>query len=1649
MSLTYSGVEPQPSLAWSFESSNVDIVTGLTPSAQVSPGPAQLQGSAALVTDAPTSNTAVSFPGTTSTWMNLGTSTPINFNTSLSNIFMECWVYSSRAYNPNFITWHEGASGGQENWSMFFDTAGTLYTSMWGDVAGTPTRSGTGVGSAIPQNTWTHVGFAIANTASVYKTYIYVNGTPTVNTPPAGWVPKFYAAGITQIGGRNNSSDLTNMYIRDLRVVQGGVVPVANFTPGAAPFSYASPGYVPSMGTTVFTMLGRFITYPSGKFGQGLSTINSLSAVTSYLKYIPSTPINESTGFSISCWVNFLQLPDSGKRMSFVNLSNGTGFGQGVWLSYNRFGTDTFSLYYENTGVGFTVPGYNLTATTGTWYHICGTIGKGSADVYVNGLKGTTLSYSATGTSYSNIYLCCHVNGAPTPYVTSDEMFSGAMDDLRIYNQALTSAQVRSVYSSQGAPAPSRAMPLPKLAWDFNGTTTDYVSGLAPSAGSNVVTNNFSSGLYLQAANVYNTSNAFLGNTLYYNFTSIPVPFSISGWFRLDTNWISSGNPINSYIEVYRSLNAFILRVACFSLSSMQIQFGLYDSGNNLFLINSGHNINLGQWIFFSFTVTPSAATYYIQSASSTTMNTGVIFPSSGQTFNLGIQRINRDGTSGVGQSSLPFNGLVDDLRIFDRALTSAQVQSIYNQQGVPGRGVTSKVVPTFTVSDQSQNPLTLSTYGTVTTDPSSPFGGTEGSFQWTATIPSSVSKMNFNFWSSNSFVEFWWNAPANLPSGYPRVFQRGNYPNEEFSIYQAPNSSSLFFQFSNNSTYTFQSTPNTYQPGIWNHYAVSFNPTNSTLYIGINGTIVYNSVIPLTSIPTYNSSSNWFVCNGSQIPSVNIQISNFRMVTGATTLPYITNGFTVPTAPLSIYPTGTTALLLRSVSPLTMFSGGAIQSATGGNTVQDIGGYRIHTFTTIGTSTFTPSTSGNVEVLVVAGGGGGGRKTNNNNEAAGGGGAGELIYGSSFSISGPINVSIGAGGSGGNSDAISTNGQNSQFGSLLALGGGRGGNGSVGGSGGSGGGGSRFYSGGNATAVTGFGNSGGNSGNTFGLASGGGGGGGAISAGQNSYDASVRTPGGTGYTTLINGTSVVYATGGNGGARSFTSNGADGAANTGNGGDGCDGGVTTVLNGGAGGSGIVIVRYPLPVRLTGTPLFTQLSQAATSSAVGAFSLRAVNGTSARAVQVRIEQPVGAFTVPSGQYGTASSSSSFGGSVPAWKAFNKIFIQNAGDFSQYWASGANYTQGVARTSGTVTVANAVNYYGDWLQIQFPSSFVPVSYSIAPQSQHGGTSSVNTPGTWYFFGSIDGSTWTLLDTRSGIANSALLAGSYTTYNLTGVSTTYSYYRIVCNIVSFNTSFSIDEMVISTVTDFYADRLGNLLTAPVTGQSLANWLGGATGYVTTWYDQSGKGNDAIQTTAANQPIIQRATKGQGYSCLFSGNQRLTGMSYTVLNGTNFSFSVAERRSGVTGGGTSINDVTLLSCGNFGAASRLLYLTYRNNTNCLFGSWSHELYTTITSYNSSNEPIRYTFAQASSTSGRRVNIYNDPRANPIISNNVTQTSLMTMTSGNFEIGFYTFGTNTSYYTGEIYELLVFTQSLYDLDNTGGLITQIYQNQLSAYGT
>ena len=51
------------------------------------------------------------------------------------------------------------------------------------------------------------------------------------------------------------------------------------------------------------------------------------------------------------------------------------------------------------------------------------------------------------------------------------------------------------------------------------------------------------------------------------------------------------------------------------------------------------------------------------------------------------------------------------------------------------------------------------------------------------------------------------------------------------------------------------------------------------------------------------------------------------------------------------------------------------------------------------------------------------------------------------------------------------------------------------------------------------------------------------------------------------------------------------------------------------------------------------------------------------------------------------------------------------------------------------------------------------------------------------------------------------------------------------------------------DFYSVSGGEALDV----DAISTWLGGASGYVVTWYDQTGNGNHATQATAASQPLF----------------------------------------------------------------------------------------------------------------------------------------------------------------------------------------------------
>ncbi len=228
-------------------------------------------------------------------------------------------------------------------------------------------------------------------------------------------------------------------------------------------------------------------------------------------------------------------------------------------------------------------------------------------------------------------------------------------------------------------------------------------------------------------------------------------------------------------------------------------------------------------------------------------------------------------------------------------------------------------------------------------------------------------------------------------------------------------------------------------------------------------------------------------------------------------------------------------------------------QLATGGTPTlinQNGVNYVVHSFTTVGNATFTPSEELDVEYLVVGGGGGGGFAADSWNMtyyASGGGGAGVVNY-NKTTITQPQAVVVGAGGL-----VNADGGQSSLSNGVVSLGG---------------------YKG-TVIDLSQKGKTGGDAGSgplwggssTFGGGGGGGGGSASSASAEN---------GGRGITIDITGTAVEYGVGGNG-AAPCRYIGSGGDTTFGSGGRGFARACNTIFTSStasAGIQGVVIVRY-------------------------------------------------------------------------------------------------------------------------------------------------------------------------------------------------------------------------------------------------------------------------------------------------------------------------------------------------------------------------------------------------------------------------------------------------------------------------------------------
>jgi len=210
-----------------------------------------------------------------------------------------------------------------------------------------------------------------------------------------------------------------------------------------------------------------------GKVGQAFNLNNGdggdggfQSSRGSYVR-IPSSPsldVGKGDGFAIECWIKPVSMASQQVVVEFERkLGTASGSDVGTQLGMNG---GCLAGNIKDVADGdhiFTSPANLLVA--GAWQHIALTYDKpsGLAAFYINGTVVTQTNIGSFTPQTSFIYLLI---GARTTFGSVSNprsVFSGGMDEIGIYNRALSSSEVQAIYDAQNngeSLSSSSALPL-------------------------------------------------------------------------------------------------------------------------------------------------------------------------------------------------------------------------------------------------------------------------------------------------------------------------------------------------------------------------------------------------------------------------------------------------------------------------------------------------------------------------------------------------------------------------------------------------------------------------------------------------------------------------------------------------------------------------------------------------------------------------------------------------------------------------------------------------------------------------------------------------------------------------------------------------------------------------------------------------------------------------------------------------------------------------------------------------------------------------------------------------------------------------------------------------------------------------------------
>ena len=590
-------------------------------------------------------------------------STPtVPLDVSSGNFSISMWVNPSNLTNNNKLIYKWGTSATLRSWLATITTSGVLYV-VEGTTAGDTLMLGT---AAISTNVWTHIAITRTQGGNLVQ---YINGvaTNTFSTQnrslKTSTEPLYigYQAGQTT----NFTGSIDQVRIFNKAISAAEVSKLYGNGAGEIACAYTSTTdnvALPITNTAYYKLdnNSKDSAKSRGKFNQGATFVGNSAGI------VNTTLQLSSTAHSVSLWMKPQDLTATKWQIMFFSAFNGYPS-----FTLGKRPDQTTSFHYRNESsneVYFTLSNAN------TWYHVVVTRNNSGSTIYVNGSSVATDSNSM-GTYSSSFYEKASIGSNP---LYPAEYFDGTLDQIRVYDVALTSTDVANLYNSETTSTTNTlAFPTGKTAiatYTLDGNGVDVSGNYSGDEGDNIVyaydgtdTNvEYRFGRYGQAA-VFSANGYISGLPTVENTSG---EFSISLWFNTTVNPSVQHTMLGGIKE--QGTNDSV--VAFKMLNDGYSKFYLRGTDGTLHILADTVDATDGNWHHLVGTVSSSIGVFYVdgQQVDSATISNNITVDN----LLIGAEN-NRATLSPVNY----FNGSIDQVRIYDAALTSSQVTQLYNEK--------------------------------------------------------------------------------------------------------------------------------------------------------------------------------------------------------------------------------------------------------------------------------------------------------------------------------------------------------------------------------------------------------------------------------------------------------------------------------------------------------------------------------------------------------------------------------------------------------------------------------------------------------------------------------------------------------------------------------------------------------------------------------------------------------------------------------------------------------------------------------------------------------------------------------------------------------------------------------------------------------